>query len=80
MPTLLKASLKGRGKAQADTLKPAKSKLFAMKEDSEGNLTKVDAESLKIGDIVFVDTNNFIPCDGDVIECMATIDESAITG
>ncbi|QIW10976.1 potassium-transporting ATPase subunit KdpB [Francisella sp. LA112445] len=70
----------GRGKAQADTLKAAKSKLFAMKEDSEGNLTKVDAESLKIGDIVFVDTNNFIPCDGDVIEGMATIDESAITG
>ena len=70
----------GRGKAQADTLKAAKSKLFAMKVKQDGDVERVDAQSLKIGDTVFVDTNNFIPCDGDVIEGMATIDESAITG
>ncbi|MDE5003006.1 ATPase, partial [Francisella tularensis subsp. holarctica] len=45
-----------------------------------GSVTIVDAESLKIGDTVIVETNSLIPCDGDVIEGMATIDESAITG
>ncbi len=70
----------GRGKAQADTLKAAKSKLFALRVESDGNVTKVDAESLKIGDTVIVEANTLIPCDGDVIEGMATIDESAITG
>ncbi|AJI50527.1 HAD ATPase, P-type, IC family protein [Francisella tularensis subsp. holarctica] len=70
----------GRGKAQADTLKAAKSKLFALRIEEDGSVTKVDAESLKIGDTVIVETNTLIPCDGDVIEGMATIDESAITG
>lgn len=70
----------GRGKAQADTLKAAKSELFALRVESDGNVTKVDAESLKIGDTVIVEANTLIPCDGDVIEGMATIDESAITG
>lgn len=51
-----------------------------MKVDDENNTTKVDAESLRIGDVVLVETNCFIPCDGDVIHGMATIDESAITG
>ena len=74
------AIAEGRGKAQADTLKAAKSKLIAFKIDADDNTTKVDAESLKTGDIVFVDTNCFIPCDGDVVWGMATIDESAITG
>ena len=74
------AIAEGKGKAQADTLKAAKSELTAMKVDDSGNTTKVDAESLRIGDIVFIDTHCFIPCDGDVIEGMATIDESAITG
>ncbi|WP_432773152.1 potassium-transporting ATPase subunit KdpB [Francisella salimarina] len=70
----------GRGKAQADTLKAAKSKLFALRVESNGNVIKVDAKSLKIGDTVIVEANTLIPCDGDVIEGMATIDESAITG
>ncbi|APA83894.1 potassium-transporting ATPase subunit KdpB [Francisella tularensis] len=70
----------GRGKAQADTLKAAKSKLFALRIEEDGSVTKVDAESLKIGDTVIVEANTLIPCDGDVIEGMATIDESAITG
>ncbi|AXA34345.1 potassium-transporting ATPase subunit KdpB [Francisella adeliensis] len=74
------AIAEGRGKAQADTLKAAKSKLIAIKVDSDGNTTKVDAESLRIGDVVLVETNCFVPCDGDVVEGMATIDESAITG
>ncbi|MCL4132017.1 UNVERIFIED_CONTAM: hypothetical protein GTU68_004356 [Idotea baltica] len=74
------AIAEGRGKAQADTLKAAKSKLIAIKVDSDDSTTKIDAESLRIGDVVLVETNCFVPCDGDVVEGMATIDESAITG
>ncbi|MDE4992710.1 ATPase, partial [Francisella tularensis subsp. holarctica] len=47
----------GRGKAQADTLKAAKSKLFALRREEDGSVTKVDAESLKLGDTVIVETN-----------------------
>ncbi|MDE5014785.1 ATPase, partial [Francisella tularensis subsp. holarctica] len=64
----------------ADTLKAAKSKLFALRIEEDGSVTKVDAECLKIGDTVIVETNTLIPCDGYVIEGMATINESAITG
>ncbi|MDE4940696.1 ATPase, partial [Francisella tularensis subsp. holarctica] len=67
-------------KAKADTLKDAKYKLFALRIEEDGSVTKVDADSLKIGDTVIVETNTLIPCDGDVIEVMATIDDSAITG
>ncbi|MDE5030186.1 ATPase, partial [Francisella tularensis subsp. holarctica] len=70
----------GRGKAQADTLKADKYKLFALRIEEDGSFTKVDAESIKIGDTVIVETNTLIHCDGDVIEGMATIDESEISG
>ncbi|MDE5037939.1 ATPase, partial [Francisella tularensis subsp. holarctica] len=60
----------GIGNEKADTLKAAKSKLFSLRIEEDGSVTKVDAESLKIGDTVLVETNTLIPCDGDVIEGM----------
>ncbi|WP_119344762.1 potassium-transporting ATPase subunit KdpB [Facilibium subflavum] len=72
----------GKGKAQAESLKATKSQLFAKRllEPQSSVFEKVAAEQLRLGDIVLVQSGDFIPADGDVIEGMATIDESAITG
>ena len=71
----------GKGKAQADSLKATKSQLSAKRYNSEtGEIETIAAELLKLGDIVLVQTGDFMPADGEVIEGIATIDESAITG
>ncbi len=73
------AMAEGRGKAQADSLRK-------MKTDTPANLvtptgiTQVSASNLHKGDIVVVKVNEIIPGDGDVIEGIASVDESAITG
>ncbi len=77
------AMAEGRGKAQADTLRktrrdtPAK-KLSEAKRDASVKL--VASTELRIGDIVLVEANEFIPGDGEVIEGVASVNESAITG
>lgn len=73
------ALAEGRGKAQADTLKKTKQDITANKVT--GNTVKTVASSeLRKGDIVIVSQGELIPGDGEVIEGLASVDESAITG
>ncbi len=74
------ALAEGKGKAQADTLKRARSETSARKLDKDSKEEQVPALSLRKGDIVLVLENEIFPCDGDVIEGVALVDESAITG
>lgn len=70
----------GRGKAQADSLKKTRKETSANLLKDDNSIEKVDAGSLKKGDIVIVNTGELIPNDGVVIEGIASVDESAITG
>lgn len=70
----------GRGKAQADSLKKTRKETSANLLKDDGSIVVIDAGSLKKGDIVIVNTGELIPYDGTVIEGIASVDESAITG
>src|ERR1700680_4272865 len=74
------AMAEGRGKAQADTLRKARAETQAHRLRSDGNTECVPSSKLRSGDIVVVTAGNFIPGDGEVIEGVASVDESAITG
>jgi K+-transporting ATPase ATPase B chain len=74
------AMAEGRGKAQADTLRRAKTETVANRERPDGTIDVVPAPSLRKGDIVRVSAGEVIPADGDVVEGVASVDESAITG
>ncbi|MEH7514153.1 potassium-transporting ATPase subunit KdpB [Gottfriedia acidiceleris] len=74
------ALAEGRGKAQADTLRKTKSETNAKLRQKDGSYIEVPSTSLRKGDIVRVDTGEIIPSDGEIIEGLASIDESAITG
>ncbi|MCA1440130.1 potassium-transporting ATPase subunit KdpB [Ensifer sp. IC4062] len=80
--TFAEAVAEGRGKAQADFLRRAKSELTARKLLSpEGRETEeMPATMLKVGDLVLVEAGDLIPGDGEVIEGVASVNESAITG
>ena len=69
----------GKGRAQANSLKETKSQLSAKRIINTG-IENISSEDLRVGDIILVKTGDLMPADGDVIEGMATIDESAITG
>ncbi|MFH8496798.1 potassium-transporting ATPase subunit KdpB [Streptomyces coeruleorubidus] len=73
---LAEAVAEGRGKAQADTLRRAKTDSVARKVDG----TVVPGTELRIGDLVVCEAGDVIPGDGDVVEGVASVDESAITG
>ncbi len=73
------AIAEGRGKAQAESLKKSRTLTTARRMVS-GKQEKVPAESLKKGDVVVCEAGDVIPLDGEVIEGIATVDESAITG
>src|SRR5476649_2509480 len=73
------AMAEGRGKAQADTLRKTKTETTARRLIN-GRSETVSATLLRSGDIVRVEMNETIPGDGDVIEGIASVDESAITG
>ncbi|MDA8443040.1 MAG: potassium-transporting ATPase subunit KdpB [Peptococcaceae bacterium] len=73
------ALAEGRGKAQADTLRKAKSETIAKKLNGE-KIEPISAAQLRKGDIVLVETGDFIPGDGEIIEGVASVDESAVTG
>ncbi|MFN5351505.1 MAG: potassium-transporting ATPase subunit KdpB [Alphaproteobacteria bacterium] len=73
----------GRGKAQADNLKQARKEIIAKKLSSLTDRTKfknISADHLRIGDLVLVEAGDFIPGDGTVLQGVASVDESAITG
>lgn len=74
------AVAEGRGKAQAESLKKTRKDTTAKLLDESGNIKVISASKLKKGDIVFVESGDLIPNDGEVIEGLASVDESAITG
>ena len=74
------AMAEGRGKAQADTLRKARAETQAHRLLGSGNTECVPSSKLRAGDIVVVAAGDFIPGDGEVIEGVASVDESAITG
>lgn len=77
------ALAEGRSKAQAESLRGTKKTSWAKKLAGlrrDGATEKVAAESLRKGDIVLVEAGDTIPCDGEVLEGGASVDESAITG
>lgn len=73
------AIAEGRGKAQAESLRKNKTETKA-RLLTEGKETLVNATALKKGDVVVCDPGDVIPSDGEVIEGIASVDESAITG
>jgi K+-transporting ATPase ATPase B chain len=74
------AMAEGRGKAQADTLRKARAETQAHRLRGDGSTEVVPSSNLRSGDIVVVTTGEFIPGDGEVIEGVASVDESTITG
>jgi len=74
------AMAEGRGKAQADALRRAKSETTAVRLRMDGSTEEVPSSDLRAGDQVVVIAGNMIPGDGEVIEGVASVDESAITG
>lgn len=77
---LAEALAEGRGKAQANALKSTQKDTMARLVSSQGQESIVPSSSLKKGDIVLVRANEVIPSDGEIIEGVASVDESAITG
>jgi K+-transporting ATPase ATPase B chain len=74
------AMAEGRGKAQAETLRKARAETQARLLSCDGTIEVVASSKLRAGDIVVVSAGEFIPGDGEVIEGVASVDESAITG
>ena len=74
------AMAEARGKAQADTLRKTKTDVFAKRLLSAGGTEQVAASALRAGDVVLCAAPDVIPGDGEVIEGVASIDESVITG
>ena len=74
------AMAEGRGKAQADTLRKARTETKANRLRSNGQLEEVASSLLHKDDVVLVKAGEMIPGDGEIIEGAATVDESAITG
>src|ERR1700681_507741 len=74
------AMAEGRGKAQADTLRKSRAETEAKRLRKDGTTETVPSSQLRSGDVVVVVAGVFIPGDGEVIEGVASVDESAITG
>src|SRR5258708_5809755 len=74
------AMAEGRGKAQADTLRKARSETVAKRLLHTGVTEQVPSSKLRAGNLVVCCAGDFIPSDGEIIEGIASVDESAITG
>ncbi len=77
---LAEAVAEGRGKAQAASLRRAKTETTGRRLAEDGTESAVPAPELRLGDRVVVEAGEVIPGDGDVVEGVASVDESAITG
>lgn len=73
------AIAESRGKAQAASLRKTKKEAYA-RQERQGIEIKVPSSQLKKGDVIICDAGDIIPADGEVIDGLATVDESAITG
>ncbi len=74
------AMAEGRGKAQADALRRTRAETVAFVRQPDGSVLETPSSKLQIGDLCVVRPMQLIPGDGDVIEGIASVDESAITG
>jgi K+-transporting ATPase ATPase B chain len=74
------AMAEGRGKAQAETLRKTKSETVARRLLPDGRTETVPSSKLRVEDVVLVSAGELIPGDGEVVEGVASVDESAITG
>src|SRR5450756_87084 len=74
------AMAEGRGKAQADTLRKARSETIANRIVEGDRTEQVQSSKLRAGDVVEVCAGELIPSDGEIIDGVASVDESAITG
>ncbi len=74
------AMAEGRGKAQAASLRDAKRDTMARRRNPDGEIVEISSSDLHVGDECVVTAGEVVPGDGDIIEGIATIDESAITG
>jgi potassium-transporting ATPase ATP-binding subunit len=74
------AMAEGRGKAQAETLRKTRSETIANRIREDGSIEGAPSSRLHTGDIVLASAGEFIPGDGEIIEGVASVDESAITG
>jgi K+-transporting ATPase ATPase B chain len=74
------ALAEARGKAQAQSLRATRQDTIAYRLDSSGATTEVSSTGLRTGDRVVVEAGQLIPADGEIVEGLASVDESAITG
>ncbi len=74
------AMAEARGKAQADALRKTKTDVLAKRISASGKIEQAPGSALRVGDVVICDAADLIPGDGEVIEGIATVDESVITG
>src|ERR1700722_8847040 len=74
------AMAEGRGKAQADSLRKARAETIANRLMPDGTMEQIASSKLRSGDLVRVAACEFIPSDGEILEGVASVDESAITG
>ena len=74
------AMAEGRGKAQAETLRRARSETIAKRITCDDKIEEVPSAQLRSGDMVSVAAGELIPGDGEIVEGVASVDESAITG
>src|SRR4030088_1119868 len=74
------AMAEGRGKAQADTLRKARSETVANRLLENGEIEKVPSSKLRTGDVVVVSAGELVPSDGEISDGVASVDESALTG
>src|SRR5262249_52502013 len=74
------AMAEARGRAQAETLRKSKTDSIAKRITSGGRTEQVSSSALRAGDMVLCDAGDIIPGDGEVVEGIATVDESVITG
>lgn len=74
------AIAEARGKAQADTLRKTRKDTLAKLLNGDGSITETSSADLKKGDVFLAEAGDVVPADGEIIEGLASIDESAITG